>query len=47
MKLEKQVEQETTEEDDWTIYWLSLTLVLILIFGFVFELVRQKRIAQA
>jgi len=47
MKLEKQTEQEKTEEDDMSIYWLSMALFMFAIFGFMFELFRQKKMLQA
>ncbi len=43
VKLEKQPEQQTTEEDDWSIYWISLALFVLLLLGFGFEFIRQKQ----
>jgi cobaltochelatase CobN len=45
VKLEKQPEQEISEDDDMTVYWLILALLLLLVAGFAFELSRQKRVA--
>ncbi len=45
IKLEKQPEQDINEEDSY-IYWVALTLLLLLVLGFVFELIRQQRTTQ-
>ncbi len=42
VKLEKQPDQQMNEEDDMTIYWICLALLLMFIVGFAFELTRQK-----
>jgi len=47
VKLEKQPEQQKQEEDDLSIYWLSLALFMFVVFGFLFEFVRQKKMIQA
>lgn len=43
VKLEKQPEQQMQEDEDMSIYWLSLVLLLFAVFGFIFELFRQKK----
>ncbi len=43
VKLEKQPEQSSAEEDDLSVYWLSAALLLMLVAGFMYELKRQQR----
>ena len=45
VKLEKQTEKTQTSENDWTLYWLGLALLLIVLSGGLFETTRHKYFA--
>ena len=45
VKLEKQPEQSSAEEDDLSVYWIGAALLLMLMAGFMYELKRQQRSA--
>jgi len=42
MKLEKQPEKTNETEDDWTLYWLGLAMLVLIAAGFLFEAKRHK-----
>ncbi len=44
VKLEKQTEKSEQVEDDWTIYWLAIALLLLIIGGFIFETKRHRQL---